>query len=98
MKIHLTISVLHLSLSLLHLFSDAEAFGQSPTKDLSRAEIQSVSLAASLKQNKLEPGEDDVRTDEAETKTNKDVKKNLTEIKGVEVMDAHGEGAETKGK
>lgn len=90
--------MLPLSLNLLVLFPDSEAFGQSPTKDLSKAEIQSVSLAASLKQNKLQPGEEDIRTDESGTKTNKDVKKNLTEIKGVEVKDAYEGGAQTNGK
>ncbi|XP_013876233.1 Golgi membrane protein 1 isoform X2 [Austrofundulus limnaeus] len=75
---------------------DSGVFGRSPTKDLSKAETQSVSEAASLKQNKLQLDQEDVRTDETEIKTNKDVKKNLNEIKGVEVMEAREEGAQRK--
>ncbi|XP_017269359.1 Golgi membrane protein 1 isoform X2 [Kryptolebias marmoratus] len=75
---------------------DSEVFEQSPTKDLSKAVIQSVPLAAAVKQSRLQPGEEDVRTDETETKTNNELKNNLTEGRDMEVMDAHEEGAQTE--
>ncbi|XP_037536291.1 Golgi membrane protein 1 isoform X2 [Nematolebias whitei] len=75
---------------------DSEVFEQSPTKDLSKMAIKSVSLASTVKKNKLQLGDEDIRTDETEAKTSKDLNNNLTEDKDMEVMDAHDEGAQTK--
>lgn len=95
MQIKLTVSILHLFSSLLYLFSDSEAFEHSPTKDLSKTGIKSGSL---VKNSKQQPGDEDIRTEEIEAKTSKDLNNNLTEDKDMEVMDARDEGAQTNGK
>uniref|UniRef100_UPI003AAF8A27 Golgi membrane protein 1 n=1 Tax=Centroberyx gerrardi TaxID=166262 RepID=UPI003AAF8A27 len=63
----------------------------SSPKDLSKPESESVSTVATAKQDTLLPPEGAVGTDGDDEEASKLQKKNLTEDKEVEVMDAHGE-------
>lgn len=54
--------------------------------------------AAAVKQDTVRPPGGPVKAQVGETKTDKDVKNNLSENNAVEVMDVHEEEDQTKGK
>lgn len=54
--------------------------------------------AAAAKQDTMRPPDGPVKTQVGETKTDKDVKNNLSEINAVGVMDVHEEEEQTEGK
>ncbi|KAM7416817.1 hypothetical protein PAMA_018739 [Pampus argenteus] len=70
-----------------------------PAKGLLQKEPQSVPSTAAIKQDALPPPEGADKTDkgqETETETSKHVPKNLTEDKGMEVMDVHEDGTQAE--
>lgn len=67
----------------------------SPAKDLSKTESPT---AAVVKQDIEQPQEGAIKTDEVETEASKLLKNNLTEDKGIELMDAQEEVVQTEGK
>uniref|UniRef100_A0A1A8G0F6 Golgi membrane protein 1 n=1 Tax=Nothobranchius korthausae TaxID=1143690 RepID=A0A1A8G0F6_9TELE len=77
---------------------DSEIIDQSQTKDVSKVKLSSAPVTAVVKEDKHQPGEEDVDADTAvaEAKISKDGKDDLTENKGMEVMDTHDEGAQTE--
>ncbi|XP_047448456.1 Golgi membrane protein 1 isoform X2 [Mugil cephalus] len=64
-----------------------------PAKDFSKTESPT---AAAVKQDVVEPQEGAIKTDEVETETSKLLKNNLTENKGIELMDAQEDGVQTE--
>lgn len=66
---------------------------EHPTsKDLSKAEPQAVPSDIEFKQKSIQPKEGADKADKTEAETGKLVKNNLTEDKGIEVIDTHEEG------
>uniref|UniRef100_A0A1A7WH60 Golgi membrane protein 1 n=1 Tax=Iconisemion striatum TaxID=60296 RepID=A0A1A7WH60_9TELE len=76
----------------------SEISAQSQTKDVARAKLPSAPLTAAGKEEKRQPGGEDLEADTAvaDVKISKDLKYDLTEDKNVEVMDTHDEVAQTE--
>ncbi|XP_043966714.1 Golgi membrane protein 1 isoform X1 [Gambusia affinis] len=74
--------------------TDKELSEQPLIDDISKADSQTVPLAASENQNKLQQKEGEGKTSEATTR--KDLTNHLMDDKDIEVMDVHEEGAQTE--
>ncbi|XP_017162394.1 Golgi membrane protein 1 isoform X2 [Poecilia reticulata] len=79
---------------LINIDTDKESSEQPLIDDLSKAESQTVGLAASENQDKLQQKEGEGKTSEATTR--KGLTNHLMDDKDIEVMDVHGEDARTE--